>query len=197
MNAFSKVLLMSACGLLLSACMPTVRSYVDPQYRHATYDSLQRSESPIPVKVVTRFEQNGVPAPAADAALRRNVEDTLRASSLFVPDGSGRSSGEMSVVANNLADVGAARAKGFKTGLTFGASGSTVTDNYVFDISYKENDVSKCHGTYNHRLITTIGDATSMIGAMPTTLEGGFRQIVQDVMLNFLQVWQEKCKVEK
>jgi hypothetical protein len=192
MKIIGKLLLVWIAGIGLSACVPTVRTYVDPQYRHASYDTIQRSSSPVPVNVVTHFEFNGAAKPGADGELRRDVEEVLRASGVFIPTNGDQAKGVISVVANNIGDVGSARAQGFRTGLTFGAVGSRVVDAYAFDVSYQVDGTTQYRHTYDHRLVTTVGNASGPAGAMPTTLDDGFRQVVEDVMLNFLQDWQSK-----
>ncbi|HEY0197070.1 MAG TPA: hypothetical protein VGC19_00845 [Rhodanobacter sp.] len=197
MKSIHKLVLVLACASTLTACVPAVRTYVDPQYHHATYDTVHRLEQPIPVKVDAQFEVNGAPRPAADTLLQTHVLQVLRASGVLIPTDSPVATSEISVLANDLADIGSARTKGFGTGLTFGAVGSVVPDNYEFTITYRGIGATKYQGTYQHRLITTMGHADGPAFAVPTTPDEGFRQVVEDALLNFIQDMQDKGVVPK
>jgi hypothetical protein len=197
MKAIIRLVLALASAPTLSACVPAVKSYVDPQYHHATYDTVHRLAQPVPVRVEARFEVNGVTKPSTDALLQSQVEQALRSSGVFIPSDSGRAASEISVVANDIADMDSARAKGFATGMTFGAAGSVVPDNYEFNIVYREDGATKYTGAYKHRLITTIGNAAGPAFASPTTPDDGFHHIVEDTMLNFVQEMQDKGVIAK
>lgn len=197
MKAIFKLALAFVGASMLAACAPAVRTYVDPQYHHATYDTVHRIAQPIPVKVGARFEVNGVPKPEADALLKSQVEQTLRSSGVFIPSELASTESEITVLANDLADTGSARAKGFATGMTFGAVGSAVPDDYEFNIVYRDGDETKYQSTYKHRLITVIGNANVPAFATPTTLEGGSRQVIEDTTLNFIKDMQDKGVIAK
>jgi hypothetical protein len=195
MKAIYKLALAFACASTLSACVPAVKTYVDPQYRHATYDTVHRLVQPIPVKVDAQFEVNGTPKPATDAFLQSQVEQTLRASGAFTPTSSARA--VISVQGNDIADLGSARSKGFGTGMTFGAIGSAVPDNYEFTIAYRDGGVVSYQGIYKHAVLTTIGNASGPAFVTPTTPEDAFHHVVEDVVLNFLQDMQDKGLIAK
>lgn len=197
MKAIAKLALTFVGVSMLSACAPAVRTYVDPQYRHATYDTVHRLAQPIPVKVGVRFEVNGAPRPEADASLKSQVEQTLRSSGVFIPSDLAGTTSEITVLANDLADTGLARAKGFGTGMTFGAVGSAVPDDYEFDIAYRDGGTTKYKNTYKHRLITIIGNVNGPASATPMTLEGGSHQVIEDTMLNFINDMQDKGVIAK
>lgn len=173
----------------VSGCV-SPQAYVDPQYRHATYDSVKRPSNPIPVKLETQFQRNGTPLPAVDAELRGNVERTLRATGVYVPVKDAPML--MRVTANNIADVAAARAKGFGTGLTFGAAGSTVDDNYLFTCSLSGESHPVVEHSYKHAIHTTIGNTKAPSGMTPTTLADAFSRVVEDAVLNCVQDLQRQ-----
>jgi hypothetical protein len=193
MNRLSKSLVGISSALLLSACV-TPHAYVDPQYRKATYDQIERLAQPVPVKVQIEFQRNGIPLPAVEPELRGHVERTLRASGVFVP--ASDASASISVTANNIADLAAARAKGFGTGLTFGAAGSTVDDNYEFSCSFVRPSQTAEVFSYQHAIHTTIGNADGPPGLSPTTLADAVGRVVEDVILNFVHDLQERRLVQ-
>ena len=185
--AIVALLLVSASSLM--GCM-TTRSYVDPTYRKATLESIQRPAQPMPVKVDVQFLRNGQRLPAVDFEVRDAVERTLTRTGVFTP-ATADTQATISVSANNIADLAAARKAGFKTGLTFGGAGSTVQDNYEFACSYQGAAGAKKELAYQHTLHTTIGNADAPAGMTPTTPAAGFVQIVEDVVLNFVKDLQD------
>lgn len=196
MKGIGKLALALAAALMLSACMGNVQTYVDPQYHRATYASIHKAAHPVPVNVTAHFQENGRAKPSVDRGLHSDVVYTLRRSGVFRPVADGDpASGTITVVANNLADIGAAKDKGRSVGFTLGASGTTVQDRYVFDVSYSTQDGAQFRHRYNHRLISTIGHADGPKDLKPTNLANGFRQVVQDVILNFIQDWQRAEQV--
>jgi hypothetical protein len=197
MKAIFKFASAFAAASVLSACVPAVNTYVDPQYHHAAYDTIHRLAQPISVRVDAQFEVNGTPKPTTDALLQSQVEQTLRASGVFIPAGSAGTGPEITVLANDIADIGSAHAKGFGTGMTFGAVGSEVPDNYEFNIAYRDSGTTKFQGMYQHRLITTIGNASGPGFVAPTTPADGFHHVVEDVVLNFIQDMQDKGLIAK
>lgn len=184
MKITSKLAFVVFCCLILSACV-TPRTYVDPQYRRASYEQIQRPSEPVSVRIDARFQRNGQAYPAVDAQLREIVVRTLRATGTFIP--SADSLAVVHVVANNIADLAAARAKGFGTGLTLGAVGSTVDDSYEFTFSYRGDDGQEHESTYHHAIHTTVGNVATPPGATSTTPENAFEKVVEDVTLNFVQ----------
>ena len=187
------LLLFSTSALM--GCATKTRSYVDPTFRKATYESIQRPAQPIPVKVNVQFLRNGERLPAVDNEVRGHVERTLIASGVFTPSATATVP-VVSVSANNIADLAAARKAGFKTGLTFGGSGSTVQDNYEFACTY-QGPAGEKKMTYQHMLHTTIGNADAPAGMTPTTPVAGFGEIVQDVVVNFVKDLQDAGAVPR
>jgi hypothetical protein len=188
-NRLLRTLVVVSSVSLLSACV-TPHSYVDPQYRKASYEQIHRPTEAIPVTLQIQFQRNGKPLPAVDSELRGHVERALRASAVFVPTAGAASS--VTVTANNIADLAAARAKGFGTGLTFGAAGSHVDDNYEFSCSFTDPSRSPQTLVYQHAIHSTIGNAEGPSGLSATTPADAFGRVVEDVMINF--VWELQTK---
>ena len=194
MNRLLQTLVVVSSVSLLSGCI-TPHSYVDPQYRKATYEQIQKPAQALPVKVQIQFQRNGKPLPAVDSELRSHVERTLRASGAFVPSADAASS--ISVTANNTADLAAARAKGFGTGLTFGAAGSTVDDNYEFSCSFADpSRPAQEPVVYKHAIHSTIGNADGPAGLTATTPADAFGRVVEDVVLNFVSDLQTQGVIQ-
>ena len=184
-----KWLLILASAWVVSGCISS-RAYVDPQYHKASYETIKRPATPHPVMLETQFQRNGMPLPAVDAELRGNVKRTLRATGVFVPVEDVPM--VMRVTANNIADVAAARAKGFGTGLTFGAAGSTIDDNYVFTCSLKGGAHPIKKFSYKHAIHTTVGNTEAPKGMAPTTLADAFSRVVEDAVLNCVKDLQDQ-----
>lgn len=196
MKRFGKFVLVLAAGLMLSACISNVHTYVDPQYHHASYASIHKLAHPLPVTVTAHFQENGNAKPAVDDGLHSDVVYTLNRSSVFHPVGKDtQAKGTITVVANNLVNLESARRKGRAAGYTFGMSGATVQDRYVFDVSYRDRNGRQFQHSYKHRLVSTIGNTKGPKGMKPTNLANGFRQVVQDVVLNFIHDWQKARQV--
>lgn len=172
----------------LQGCF-TPQTYVDPTFHRAGYESLQRLAQPVPVKVDVQFQRNGKPLPAVDGELRSHVERTLRATGVAVP-ATADTKATISVTGNNIADIAAAKAAGFKTGFTFGGAGSMVDDNYEFVCVYQANGQDKKY-SYQHALHTAIGHTQRPAGLAPTTPADGFGKVVEDVILNFVKDLQD------
>lgn len=192
MKIISKLAVTFVACSALSACV-TTRSYVDPQFHRASYDQIQRLAQPVPVRVDAQFERNGEAYPAIDSQLSAVVERTLRATGVFTPSSNPTGGAVINVVANNIADMGAARAKGFGTGLTFGAAGSVVPDFYDFTFTYRDTNGKEHKNSYHHALYSTIGHASAPVNATPTTPALGFEKIVEDVTLNFVKDLQDQA----
>jgi hypothetical protein len=167
-----RVILLLCCVAILPGCI-SVHSYVDPQYHHASYDDLIRVEPPYALSIKVEYQLNGKERPRAQKSMQDHVERSLRASGVIVPyEGKGEAVGEISVTANDVGNMGAAAAKGFGTGLTFGLVGSHVTDHYEVSVRLTVGNASGPRG------LPAVGPATAI------------NQVVDDVVLNFLKDMQ-------
>jgi hypothetical protein len=193
MKAMMGAGLLALAGLLAGCISP--QSYVDPQYRLASYDAIQRVAQPVPVKVDVHFQRNGKPLPAADNELRGHVERTLRATGVFTP--AADAAGTISITGNNIADLAEARSKGFATGLTFGAAGSMVDDNYEFTCAYQDGAGHDRNASFKHAIHTAIGKTEAPANLTPTTPADAFGHVVEDVVLNFVKQLQDAGLVPK
>lgn len=177
--------------VFLSGCI-SAKTYVDPSFSNSSYEDIKPVEEKYQSDILIEFQGNGEHFSRGDAELRGLVERTLRATGIVLP-GDPSSKYSIKVVANNIADAGKAFAKGFGTGLTFGAAGSLVTDYYEASIKFVDEDGTKHAGTYKHALHKTIGNKTAPFeNVEPTTPADGFGTVVEETILNFIKEMQEQ-----
>ena len=181
-------------SVMLQGCI-SVHSYVDPQYHHASYADLARVEPPYALSIKVEYQLNGKDRPKAVASLLDHVQRSLRASGVVVPyEGKGAADGELSVVVNDVGDVGAAAAKGFGTGLTFGLVGSHVSDNYEITVRLTQPD-GVTEQKYHHAILSTVGNASGPPGLKAVPPGVAMNQVADDIVLNFLKDMQASGKL--
>lgn len=168
----------------LAACI-NPRSFPDPGVARVSYDDVRRISEPIRLGVVVEFQRNGQAFPRAYNDLRDIVIRTVRGSGVIVPVEDAQV-GDMRVVVNNIADVGAAAAQGFGSGLTFGAVGTTVADNYEMSVVINHAGRQVSRSGVRHTMFTAIGNATIPAEYSVTTPQIGFQRIVEAMLLRVL-----------
>jgi hypothetical protein len=182
------------CTVMLQGCL-SVHSYVDPQYHHANFEDLTRVEPPYALAVKVEYQLNGKNRPKADRALLDHVERSLRASGVAVPyEGKGNADGELIVTVNDVGDTGAAAAKGFGTGLTFGLIGSHVSDNYEVTVRLTQMGLVT-EQKYHHVIMSTVGNASGPPGVPAVAPGTAMNKVADDVVLNFLKDMQTSGKL--
>ena len=182
--------------VMLTGCIAP-KTYVNPNFSHAKYSDINEVQSKYDTLVEVEFQRNGDPLPAVDSEVRSHVERTLRASGVIVPT-TEETTFTIKVIVNNIADMTEAGAKGFGTGLTFGAIGTTVVDYYQIDIVYSDKDGKNIEKSYKHALHTTIGNEDAPFeNALPTTPADGFGTVVEQVLLNYIAGMQKDGKLTK
>ena len=182
--------LLALVGSFLIGCAgPKSMAFIDPSYPKLSYEQIKRKTEPLPLTLSAEFQRNGKRLEAADSALRDEAERVLRAAGVIVP-ASENSRGSIKVVINNIADLASARAKGFGTGLTFGAVGTTVTDAYEMDVVITIGGKTFERRAVKHELHTALGNVTlpqGVEGVLPST---GFGRIVEQLLLRVLRDMQ-------
>lgn len=183
---------------LLSACSIATRSYVEPAYHKATADAIHPLTPPIPVRVVAHFQTNGTSTPGVDGALQRQLQQALTISGVFAPTTDPSTAATIEVTANDASDLQDAHRRGFHAGLTFGSAGSSIDDNYDFTIAYRDGSGVDYQAVYRQVIHTTVGNhVNGPDGAMPTTPDDAFRQVVDDVTMNFVWDLQSQGRVPR
>lgn len=185
-----------ATAVLLTGCIAP-KSYVDPNYVKVTAADIKPVANKYQSGVSVEFKSNGEAKPSVHDALQTKVITALRNTGVFEPSTTAGNF-NLTVVVNNVADTSAAASKGFMTGLTLGASGSMVTDYYEISISYTDAAGVKKQKDYKHALHTTIGNqAAPFPNVQPTTVDGGFDQLLQQVIVNFITDLQKEGLLSK
>ncbi|MCG3174984.1 MAG: hypothetical protein GMKNLPBB_03318 [Myxococcota bacterium] len=180
--------IMVGATLICSGCT-SIKSYVDPQFRDATYQSIQNTDAPKYVTVSVEFQVNGKPQKRHNGTVYRKVSRVLAATRLFAEASAGKASesGQLHVIVNNVGDVGAAFGKGFATGLTFGLAGSQVVDGYIMTATYTPLGGVPTTREYKHAIHSTVGMHSAPEGMVAVPLADAFDQVVEEMLLNYLR----------
>ena len=182
------------CAMLaLSGCI-SPRSYVDPSFPQATYDSVVRRREPLKLILDVTFQRSGTPFPRAQPTMEALVERTLRGSGVAIPTKDGRD-GHMIVVINNFGDLGTAAAKGFGTGLTLGLVGSTITDFYEMSVELTVAGRTEKVAGVKGAIQSAIGNVRTPAGVELTTPDLAARWIVEAMLLSTLRDLQKSGSV--
>ena len=102
----------------------------------------------------------------------------------------------LQIVLNNTTDMSDAVGKGIKTGLTFGAAGSMVTDYYTFTATFTPLGKPPVQKVYRHALHTTIGNAEGPKGLTPLAMQEAFDKTLEELVLNLLLDLQEEEQLQ-
>lgn len=194
-NLLKSFALVAAISLGVGGCM-SPKSFVDPTYPKVAYDQIAKRQSPLRLNLTVEFQRNGEHFPKADSMLRDNTERVLRGSGVIVPV-SDRGEGEIRVVVNNIADRGAAAAKGFGTGLTLGLAGSTVTDAYEMSVAISAKGKTVKRVAVKHALHTAIGNTTIPEGLETMPPQAAFERVLEQMILRVLHDIQGKGELSR
>ncbi|MGH1373282.1 MAG: hypothetical protein ACRBBW_14670 [Cellvibrionaceae bacterium] len=182
---------LAVISLVMTGCI-SPKSYVDPSFSKATYDDVKPVNNKYITEIVVEFQRNGKLYERVNPEVRSHVERTLRATGIITPAAENTDI-SVKVTVNNVADITEAAAKGFGTGLTFGAAGSLVTDYYEITIEYDDGKGGQLIENYKHALHTTIGNADAPFdNTLPTTPADAFGTVVEQTLLNFVKDMQAK-----
>jgi hypothetical protein len=188
-----RIALMLATVLTLSGCL-TTQSYIDPKLHDLSWTVVKAPAQKHAVALSTEFYRNGQRMARADKQAQGAVERALDHSGVFAR--SVAAPATMKVKIDNLANMAEAMKKGFGTGLTFGAAGSTVTDGYEITIDYTENGQTVTK-TYQHAIHNTIGNAPPVTSATPMAPVQAFDQVVEDAIMHFVRDMQNEGKLAR
>ncbi|GHT91114.1 hypothetical protein AGMMS49545_06310 [Betaproteobacteria bacterium] len=183
------ILTLVATLALLAGCV-SPKSFIDPTQSKLTYESVKRPSTPLKLTLVTEFQRNGEHFPRADPTLRDITERVLRASGVIIPT-TEAAVGQVRVVVNNVADRGAAAAKGFGTGLTFGLIGTTVMDAYELTLVVNTGGKTYSSSVIKHSLFTAIGNTTTPEGVETMPIGVAFQKVVEQMLLRALKEAQD------
>jgi hypothetical protein len=187
-----------SCAAVLSGCL-SMKSYVDPALPVVGKSDVVAPATPRPVQVVLEFRTKGNANAAATAEIQPRVVAVAAESGLFSQvsrEPLGADAGLLTVVIDNVAVDGEnAAAKGFGTGLTFGAVGSMVTDGYVCTVTYSRAGTTTAVDV-RHALHTTIGNKAGPEGLTPMTPQEAIHQVIDQIIWNGLDQLADKKAFE-
>lgn len=183
-----KLLVTCFLFLALFGCI-SPKSYVDPLSQKYTYEDVKRRSDPLKLKLTVEFQRHGEVYPKAESILRDSAERILRATSFIIPSEEG-AVGDIKIIVNNTGDRGAAAAKGFGTGLTFGLIGNTVQDNYdlTMIITIKGKTITK--SDIHNSIFTAIGNTSVPSGVQTSTVSVAFSKVLEQMILQGLKELQ-------
>lgn len=185
-RAAARGLALLALALLLTGCL-TTKSYVDTALPVVGKSDVVAPAAPRPVQLVVEFRTDGSPNAAAAAEVRPRVVAVAAEAGLFQSVSATAGEGDLlTIVIDNIPLTDNAAAKGFGTGLTFGAVGSLVTDGYVCTATYLRNGV-RTEVTAKHALHTTIGNHPGPEGMTPVTMQEGAQTVMDQLTWNVLK----------
>lgn len=191
------IFLVVCTACMLSGCISS-RYYVDTSFKKAKTADIVPNTAPRKATVSVEFQRNGEPLPAVSPTIKAQIVKTLTATKVFEPvETTVTETDKLFFVMNNIADLANARKQGFKTGFTFGGAGSVVSDNYTFTGKLVSINGKTFAAEYKHALHTGIGNIEAPTGLTPTTAEAGVNEIIDDLVLNFLNDYQKNNKQYK
>ena len=180
-------------ALLCSGCLAP-KSYVDPQFRRAGYQSLKNIARPHAVTVGVEFQINGKRAEQQESIVRRKVIRVLGSTRMFAEAdaASASQSGRLEVTVNNSGSVGSAFGKGLATRLTLGLVGSHLIDDYEMTVVYSPPGDTPKTKKYKHAVHTIVGAQSKPKGMEPVPRADAFDQVVEEMLLSFLRDLQSE-----
>lgn len=152
--------LLSFAALFIAASPANAaKFYVSNQLGPIKAEERVTPKSPQPVQLVVDFQRDGVTNAKAIKEVTPIILKHVQATGLFssVTQAPTANGALLVVRFNNIVDKDAF-SKGFKTGLTFGLSGTAVADNY--DVSFELSPAAGqplLRASLKHALITTVG----------------------------------------
>lgn len=173
-------------SILATGCSVAPVAYIDQKYHDADYKDIKQVQTKHKVSINSTFQRNGENLPNLNPEVQKNAERVLRA--IGVAEIAQLSDVVINIIVNNIYDKAGSFAKGFGTGLTFGAVGSTVVDHYEISISMTVNGKEVSNKKYEHNIFSTVGNTSAPNNARKTTT--GFADVMEDTLLNFVRDMQ-------
>lgn len=191
-SPFFRIACAAALTLSLSACF-SMRSYIDPGLHTLTWKDLRAPASPHAITPQVEFSVNGKRNARGESVARRSVYRALMKSGVFsVPAINAPLNPAAAVLAvkiDNVANVAEAGLKGFGTGLTLGANGTSVTDAYRITIVYRQGDTT-IEKQYEHALHTTLGNEKAPVNMPAVNTAQAFEMVIEDAVMHFIRDMQ-------
>lgn len=153
----SCLLALSFLMLLIAGC-GTV--YVDGGLPEVPTDRFKQAARPHSIQLFYEFQTKGATNSMVTEQTRTTVVESVKRTGLFSEVGTApvADGAVLNIVINNVPLSDDASAKGFVTGLTFGAVGNQVTDGYLCTVEYLPSaKAPKISKTVRHAIHTTVG----------------------------------------
>jgi hypothetical protein len=187
LNMGMKIALAATVAMTLSGCLST-RAYVDPALPKVGRADIGTTSAPSPVQVLAEFRTKGNANARATAFMRPRVLAVANESGLFsqATESAAPGSAKLTVVIDNIPLTDDAAAKGFGTGLTFGAVGTMVTDGYTATLTYTGTGAEKSV-TVKHAIHTTVGNHKGPGNLTPVSSDEAAMQVIDQITWNGLK----------
>lgn len=196
LKSASKFALGLTVVLTLSGCLST-RSYVDTALPRVGKAEVGTVATPGPVQVLAEFRTQGNANARATGFMKPRVVAVVNESGLFASatEAAAANGATLSVVIDNVPLTDNAAAKGFGTGLTFGAVGTMVTDGYTATLTYRRGDENKSVEV-KHAIHTTVGNHKGPDDLTPVTPDEAAGQVIDQITWNGLKQLREQGAFE-
>ncbi|WP_229427103.1 hypothetical protein [Massilia atriviolacea] len=183
--------LLASCLLagaaLLTGCSTPM--HLDTSTKEVPVSEMKKVANPQPVQLTFEFLSRGAPSAAATAFLKDAVTAQVAESGLFAQAGSAAPAAMLMISMDNIKVGDDKTGSAFLTGMTFGLSGTAVTDGYICTVSYLPAGQAKpIVKVARHAIHTTIGNASPPPSAgKPMAPEVAVKTMAREVLSNALR----------
>ena len=193
-----KLVFIVAAAATLSGC---ANFYVDTGLADMQPAQVSKVPAPKPAQLLFEFQTKGVVNTRATEMLKAQVLELAQASGMFsqvstdpVPNGA-----LLNIIVDNVPLTDDAAAKGFLTGLTFGAVGNVVTDGYVCTVNYvAQPGAARVSKSLKHAIHTTVGAKGSPQGAPAAeSIDAAVRTMMRQIVLHSLDALAKDPALQK
>jgi hypothetical protein len=174
----------------LGAGCAAQQSFLDPGGPDPQPGELLRPAHPLRLAVHARLLVDGLHEEDGDALLQERVERVLLASGVVEPVLE-HADGQIEVVLDDRGDRAAAAAKGFGSGLTFGAVGSSIEDDYEMAVTLTVGGRVFHSAGLRQPIHTLIGEAKPPGGAEMLETSAAVERVVRRLLLQALIQFQQ------
>ncbi len=172
----------------LTGCLGLPRSYVDPGVPRVTYADVAPLAEGRAVHLTVEFQRFGKPhAQLSGQVLGKTVRVFLESGAFTRFSTADDDAGRLSIVVNNVGNVGSAVAQGIGTGLTFGLIGANVTDEYILTATYTPAGGEPFRKEGRHALHTVMGNRKIPAGQPVLSPEEAFDRVLEQLLLSLLR----------
>ncbi|WP_373768220.1 hypothetical protein [Glaesserella sp.] len=150
-----KTLLATTTPFFLAGCLST-NIYTNNNFQQIKQENLQQPKYPIPVRIEAQLMRNDEVLHNYQQKIQNDFENAFTRTKVIVIDEN--SDKKIKATLNNIANIAQAIVDSQVNSLTLGLIGQTAIDNYQFVCNYSENGKRLSTKTYQHQLVTTLGN---------------------------------------